>query len=63
METTTDPVCGMQVDEKEITSEHMGSSFYFCSDECKAEFDRNPMKYMKAHEGNHMHMHGGQGCC
>lgn len=43
-----DPVCGMKVDEKtaKFTSEHMGKKYYFCSQMCKTNFDRNPMKYM-----------------
>ncbi len=43
-----DPVCGMEVDENKIPqnlrSEHLGHYFYFCSAECKAEFDRNPQQ-------------------
>ncbi|MFQ6134602.1 MAG: YHS domain-containing protein [Nitrososphaerales archaeon] len=43
-----DPVCEMDVDEKtaQYKSEHMGKTYYFCSPGCKAEFDKNPMKYM-----------------
>jgi YHS domain-containing protein len=42
-----DPVCGMTVDEKtaKFKSEHMGKTYYFCSQWCKASFDKNPMKY------------------
>ncbi|MFQ5819626.1 MAG: YHS domain-containing protein [Candidatus Heimdallarchaeota archaeon] len=45
---TTDPVCGMTVDENktEFKSEHMGKTFYFCSSGCKEKFDSDPMKYM-----------------
>ena len=45
----TDPVCGMQVDEKKAAgkSEHNGKQFYFCSNSCKEKFDRNPDQYAK----------------
>jgi len=44
-----DPVCGMQVSDKgaKHTSTHMGKTYYFCSADCKSQFDRNPMKYIK----------------
>ncbi|MGQ9629076.1 MAG: YHS domain-containing protein [bacterium] len=44
-----DPVCGMQVDEKKATatSEHMGQTYYFCSQMCKEKFDKEPHKYMR----------------
>ncbi|HEV8353653.1 MAG TPA: YHS domain-containing protein [bacterium] len=45
-----DPVCGMQVDEKTAAgkSEHKGTTYYFCSEGCKAAFDQNPEQYAKA---------------
>ncbi len=45
----TDPVCGMKVDEKnaKATSEHNGQKVYFCSDQCKQAFDRNPDQYVR----------------
>ena len=44
---TMDPVCGMQVDEKQTTfkSNHEGKTYYFCSTDCKQEFDANPEDY------------------
>lgn len=46
-----DPVCGMQVNEPApFKSEHMGQTFYFCSQGCKSNFDSNPMKYMGGHD-------------
>ncbi len=44
-----DPVCGMSVDENKApaTSETDGKTFYFCSNECKQKFDRNPAQYKK----------------
>jgi len=43
-----DPVCGMEI-EKDIAKgsvEHMGKTFFFCSEECKNKFEKEPMKYM-----------------
>jgi len=42
-----DPVCGMKVDHKNAvaTREHMGTKFYFCSDQCATTFDGDPHKY------------------
>jgi YHS domain-containing protein len=44
----TDPVCGMKVDE--ATSEkttYQGKTYYFCSAECKQDFNADPAKYIK----------------
>ena len=43
----TDPVCGMRVDEKSAAaqSSYRGRTYYFCSKECKASFDADPVKY------------------
>ena len=43
-----DPVCGMEVDEKEAAgkSEYKGVTYYFCSPGCKTGFDENPEKYL-----------------
>jgi YHS domain-containing protein len=45
----TDPVCGMQIDEKEAAgkSEYNGKQYYFCAPECKEKFDHNPQQYAK----------------
>ncbi len=44
-----DVVCGMQVDTANAagTSEHGGTTYYFCSKGCKAKFDANPSEYAK----------------
>jgi Cu+-exporting ATPase len=57
-----DPVCGMNVEEKsaQLKSEHMGKIYYFCSQECKAAFDKNPMRFMGEHEHSEHHSCG---CC
>jgi RND family efflux transporter MFP subunit len=48
----TDPVCGMEVDEKAavaagLKSDYRGRTYYFCSDDCKKKFDKEPGKYIK----------------
>lgn len=45
----TDPVCKMQVDEKTAAgkSEYHGEVYYFCSEQCKQDFERNPEAYVK----------------
>lgn len=42
-----DPVCGMVIDERDAvgTSEFNGTRYYFCSQDCKTEFDENPQDY------------------
>jgi Cu+-exporting ATPase len=44
-----DPVCGMKVDEKKAagSSTYLGKTYYFCSANCKVEFDKNPPKYVR----------------
>ena len=44
-----DVVCGMQVDPAKAagTSEYQGKTYYFCSKNCKAQFDANPAQLAK----------------
>jgi RND family efflux transporter MFP subunit len=47
-----DPVCGMEVDVKAavaagLKSDYKGRTFYFCSDDCKKKFDKEPGAYAK----------------
>lgn len=47
-----DPVCGMEVDEVRaetlgLTSVFKGKTYYFCSEECKEEFDENPEQFIE----------------
>lgn len=39
-----DPVCGMTIEQKNVmaTSSYKGTTYYFCSDKCKEEFEKNP---------------------
>jgi YHS domain-containing protein len=45
---TIDPVCRMKVNEEKaiFKSEYKGKTYYFCSAQCKNEFERNPKKYV-----------------
>lgn len=42
-----DPVCGMTIEESDAvgTSDYQGKTYYFCSKDCKEEFDANPDDY------------------
>ncbi len=43
-----DVVCGMEVDKaSKYKSAVKGKTYYFCSTECKAKFDVNPIKYAR----------------
>ena len=46
-ETMKDPVCGMEVtyETAQARSEYDGQTYYFCSLDCKEQFDQNPEKY------------------
>ncbi len=49
-ETSDDPVCGMEVDQGKtraagLTAEYQGQMYYFCSDDCKTKFAKEPTKY------------------
>ena len=45
-----DPVCKCKVEEEKAAqgSEYKGEKVYFCSVECKEEFDSNPADYFAA---------------
>ena len=43
-----DVICGMKVKESsEFHSDFQGKKFYFCSAQCKVEFDKNPLKHSR----------------
>jgi YHS domain-containing protein len=46
-----DPVCGMDVNEHDsrFSTNWEGQKYYFCSDQCKQEFDREPRHYAGGH--------------
>ena len=44
---TTDPICGMTVDEASgLSAERDGRVWYFCCEGCIAKFEKNPSKYL-----------------
>jgi YHS domain-containing protein len=44
---SVDPVCGMDVDEKvQDQAEYEGQTYYFCSRDCKEEFESSPEDYV-----------------
>ena len=44
---TKDPVCGMEVDEKNAAARAKvgGRTYYFCSVACKSRFDKDPKQF------------------
>jgi YHS domain-containing protein len=45
-----DPVCIMEVDEEAAMwkSEYQGKTYYFCAPQCKATFDADPERFLRA---------------
>jgi YHS domain-containing protein len=52
---TKDPVCGMDVDQAEVSTEYKGETYSFCCEACKEEFEKAPEKYLKDQDKG--------GCC
>lgn len=55
--TAKDPVCGMDVDENKakaagLMAEHGGKGYYFCTDDCKQDFAKNPGRYVERPAGS-----------
>src|SRR3990172_7045952 len=46
--TVHDPVCGMEIESQSAFAkrEHMGQTFYFCSQSCVDQFDKDPHHYV-----------------
>ena len=46
--TIHDPVCGMEIESQSAFAkrEHMGQTFYFCSQSCVDQFDKDPHQYV-----------------
>ncbi len=59
----TDPVCGMKVDRsKALRAVHAGRTYFFCSEDCRDQFEADPDGYTKrkptvpaAHAAGHAH--------
>jgi YHS domain-containing protein len=47
-----DPVCGVEIDKinvpESLQSEERGKMYYFCSPECKLEFEQNRKEFVDA---------------
>jgi Cu+-exporting ATPase len=55
---TRDPVCGMTVEPTTASHmEHNGSTYYFCSDGCRAEFEKRPDRYAEPVGSGGAHEH------
>lgn len=46
---TTDPVCGGPVDEQEteFKTQFAGKKYFFCSEECRKEFEDRPQDHLE----------------
>jgi len=46
---TLDPVCGLPIDERDPEYQTMfaGRKYFFCSDECRKEFEERPEEYVE----------------
>src|SRR3989338_1151633 len=45
---TTDLVCSMSLEkDKAVTYRYQGKTYYFCCDECKRKFKKDPDKFLK----------------
>jgi len=43
-----DPVCGMEVDQtSKYKFMYKGTTYYFCSNHCLKEFQKDPEKYLR----------------
>jgi len=41
-----DPVCGMSIETKDAeSSNYQGKTYYFCSEDCKTKFDKQPTQF------------------
>lgn len=49
MANVTDPVCGMSFDSSQAVAQtmHEGQAYFFCSDECRRQFEENPDQYLQ----------------
>ena len=56
-EPIKDLVCGMTLDKDQAaaTAEYQGHAYYFCTSGCKAEFEKDPKKYVQATGQAHQH--------
>ena len=43
-----DPVCGMEIDEKNEPIEHDGKKYYFCCATCRWAFEKDPKQFIES---------------
>jgi Cu+-exporting ATPase len=50
MAKVKDPVCGMQIEQEDAVAkvEHKGTTYFFCSDDCRETFEEDPEDYVPA---------------
>lgn len=51
IEEVTDPICGMQLDPEDADTErthHKGRTYYFCSADCREQFEASPDDFVDA---------------
>ena len=41
-----DPVCGMEIMDNFMPLDYKGAKYYFCSDDCRSEFESDPDKFI-----------------
>lgn len=48
MAQVKDPVCGMMVESGSATGQatHEGQTYYFCSEQCRRQFEQQPEKFV-----------------
>lgn len=51
--TLRDPVCGRRITRHgaHIVIEYAGEQYILCCPQCQAEFERNPGRYARGHQG------------
>ena len=55
MPQVKDPVCGMTIDSAKAAgqSDYQEQAYYFCSTQCKQQFDANPATFAGTSAGAH----------
>jgi YHS domain-containing protein len=61
-----DPICGMEIERCKISTTYKGATYYFCLEECRREFEKNPGKYITENPPARkieMHRYSTHHCC
>lgn len=45
-------VCGKDIIKEKYSTKHEGEHYYFCSEECRDEFESNPEEYLEEEDWN-----------